>query len=93
MCRLECPAGVDIPRLMREGKGAYVAAGLTLADWIMTRLDLLAALRQSVSWLANWAVGNRQMRWLLEKTLGVAQGRKLPRVAPRSFLAARPAAA
>ena len=26
------------------------------------------------------------MRWLLEKTLGIAQGRKLPRVASRSFL-------
>lgn len=87
MCRLECPAGVDIPRLMREGKGAYVAAqGLTLADWIMTRLDLLGAAASLASWAANWAIGNRQMRWLLEKTLGVAQGRKLPRVAPRSFL-------
>ena len=41
-CRLECPAGVDIPRLMMESKGAYVAAnGLRLADWVMTRLDLL----------------------------------------------------
>ncbi len=41
-CRLECPAGVDIPRLMRESKGAYVAAnGLRLSDWVMTRLDLL----------------------------------------------------
>ncbi len=29
---------------------------------------------------------NRQMRWLLEKTLGIAQGRKLPRVASRNFL-------
>jgi Fe-S oxidoreductase len=26
------------------------------------------------------------MRWLLEKTLGIAQGRKLPRVSSRSFL-------
>jgi Fe-S oxidoreductase len=26
------------------------------------------------------------MRWLLEKTLGIAQGRKLPRVASRSFM-------
>ena len=41
-CRLECPAGVDIPRLMRECKGAFVRAnGLTLAEWAMTRLDLL----------------------------------------------------
>ena len=86
-CRLECPAGVDIPRLMRESKGAYVAAnGLRLADWVMTRLDLLASLASKASPLANWALGNRQMRWLMEKTLGIAQGRKLPRVSSRSFL-------
>jgi Fe-S oxidoreductase len=86
-CRLECPAGVDIPKLMMEGKRAYVAAnGLRLADWAMTRLDLLAAAGGAVAPLANWALRNRQMRWLLEKTLGIAQGRKLPRVARRSFL-------
>jgi FAD/FMN-containing dehydrogenase/Fe-S oxidoreductase len=87
MCRSECPAKVDIPNLMRETKGAYVAAnGLTLADWAMTRLDLLGSLASLVSCATNWAIGNRQMRWLMEKTLGIAQGRKLPRVATRSFL-------
>lgn len=87
MCRLECPARVDIPRLMREAKGAYVAAnGLGLRDWLLTRLDLLSALGSMVSPVANWAIGNRQMRWLMDKTLGIAQGRKLPRVANRSFL-------
>ena len=86
-CRLECPAGVDIPRIMRESKGAYVAAnGLTVAQWAMTRLDLLGALGSLASPATNWAFGNRQMRWLLEKTLGIAQGRKLPRVASRSFM-------
>ncbi len=86
-CRLECPAHVDIPRLMRESKGAYVAAnGLSTAQWAMTRLDLLGELAGLVAPAANWALGNRQMRWLLEKTLGIAQGRKLPRVTSRSFL-------
>ncbi len=86
-CRLECPAGVDIPRLMRESKGAYVSsAGLPLSEWLMTRLDTLASAASKIGPLANWALGNRQMRWLLEKTLGIAQGRKLPRVASRSFL-------
>jgi FAD/FMN-containing dehydrogenase/Fe-S oxidoreductase len=86
-CRLECPAGVDIPRLMREGKGAYVAAnGFSPAEWAMTRLDLLGSLGGLIAPLANWALANRQARWLLEKTLGIAQGRKLPRVASRSFL-------
>jgi len=87
MCRLECPAAVDIPRLMRESKAAYVAAqGLTMADWMMTRLDLLAGLASTFSSLANWGLRNRVARWGLEKILGVAQGRKLPRVAARSFL-------
>jgi anaerobic glycerol-3-phosphate dehydrogenase C subunit len=86
-CRLECPANVDIPRLMRESKAAYVAAnGLSLADWAMTHLDVLGALASRFAPLANAALGNRQMRWLLEKSLGIAQGRKLPRVTSRSFL-------
>jgi FAD/FMN-containing dehydrogenase/Fe-S oxidoreductase len=86
-CRLECPVAVDIPRIMRESKGAYVAAnGLTVAQWAMTRLDLLGALGSVASAATNWALANRQMRWLLEKTLGIAQGRKLPRVASRSFM-------
>jgi Fe-S oxidoreductase len=87
MCRLECPAAVDIPRLMRESKGAYVSAnGLRLPDWVMTHLDVVDALASLAAPLSNWALANRQMRWFLEKTLGIAQGRKLPRVAARSFL-------
>lgn len=86
-CRLECPAGVDIPRLARESKAAYVAAnGLSPAQWAMTRLDLLGTLGGLIAPAANWAVANRQMRWLLEKSFGIAQGRKLPRVASRNFL-------
>jgi FAD/FMN-containing dehydrogenase/Fe-S oxidoreductase len=86
-CRLECPAAVDISRIMRESKGAYVAAnGLKVSQWAMTRLDMLAALASLISPVANWAIGNRQMRWIMEKTLGIAQGRKLPRVNSRNFM-------
>jgi FAD/FMN-containing dehydrogenase/Fe-S oxidoreductase len=86
-CRRECPAGVDIPRLMRESKGAYVAAnGLTFSQWVMIRLELLGTLGGLISPVVNWSLSNRQMRWLLEKSLGIAQGRKLPRVAARNFI-------
>ncbi len=86
-CRLECPAGVDVPRLMCESKGAFVAAnGFSPADWAMTRLDVLGTFGGLIAPAANWALANRQTRWLLEKTLGIAQGRKLPRVASRNFL-------
>ena len=87
MCRVECPAGVDIPRLMLEAKAAYVAAnGLRFRDWALTRLDLFGKLGSLASPLVNWAIGNRQARWLMEKLTGVAQARKLPRFAARAFI-------
>jgi FAD/FMN-containing dehydrogenase/Fe-S oxidoreductase len=87
MCRLECPAGVDIPRLMLEGKAAYVANnGLRFADWALSRLEWISAVGSFFGPLANWTLSNRQARWLLEKCVGIAQARKLPRVASRSFV-------
>jgi FAD/FMN-containing dehydrogenase/Fe-S oxidoreductase len=86
-CRLECPAGVDIPKLMMEAKAAYLRTnGMPFSDWIMTRVDLLASIGRLFAPLTNWVIGNRQMRWIMEKTTGIAQGRKLPRVSGRPFL-------
>jgi FAD/FMN-containing dehydrogenase/Fe-S oxidoreductase len=88
MCRLECPANVDIPKLMSEAKAAYVATnGLNFFDWAAARIDYLCSLAGKAPRVANWAVGNRAARWVMEKTLGIAQGRKLPRFNKRPFLA------
>ena len=87
LCSLECPARVDVPKAMAEAKGAYVAAnGLRISDALLLRLDLIGKLGNLFSPLANWAMGNRQMRWLLEKLLGVAHARKLPHFASKSFM-------
>ena len=57
-CRLECPAGVDIPKLMMEAKAAYLRAnGLRFADWIMTRLDLMASIGGMVAPLDQLGAG------------------------------------
>ncbi len=87
-CRDECPAGVDIPKLMIEYKAQYVATnGLSFSDWILSRLDLIAPIASRLRPLTNFAIGNRRIRWLLERIIGLAQGRKLPRIATRPFLA------
>jgi FAD/FMN-containing dehydrogenase/Fe-S oxidoreductase len=87
MCRLECPSNVDIPKLMVEAKGAFVATnGLQSQDWFVANIDRLSRLAARMPRLANWAVKNRAARWLLERSLGIAQGRKLPRLAKRPFL-------
>lgn len=86
-CRLECPAGVDIPKLVIETKAQHVATnGLRTIDRVVGRLDWLAGLGMIFSPLTNWALGNRGMRWLMERTMGIAQSRKLPRLARQTFL-------
>ncbi|MFW6169020.1 MAG: FAD-linked oxidase C-terminal domain-containing protein [Planctomycetota bacterium] len=86
-CQLECPAHVNIPKLMIECKSQYVATnGLQPTDWFLARLDVLCSWGSSFHRLANWAIADRTMRWLIERTMGIAQGRKLPQFAPRSFI-------
>jgi len=79
-CRSECAAAVDIPALVTELKAAHVAAdGLDLAEWLLSRVDALSAWGGAVAPLANRLIADPRARWLLEKTLGIARGRKLPR--------------
>ena len=79
-CRAECAAGVDIPALVTELKAARVEAdGLGLGEWLLSRVDTLSAWGGTLAPLANRAIADPRARWLLEKCLGVARGRKLPR--------------
>jgi FAD/FMN-containing dehydrogenase/Fe-S oxidoreductase len=87
MCAVECPASVNIPKLMLELKAANVAEhGLDRTDWAMARTESLAALASTFAAPVNWALSNHIVRWLLEKLLGVSRRRRLPTFAPRSFL-------
>lgn len=86
-CRVECPASVDIPKLMVEAKAQYFAInGLKLSDWLMVRLDLLYEFAGRMPRLANVMIRNRFSRWVLDRLFGIAEGRKLPRFAGRTFL-------
>ncbi len=86
-CRLECPAGVDIPKLMVEAKAQYVYVnGLSVSDWIMARLDVLYELAGRLPRITNQLIRSRLARFLLDRLLGIAQGRKLTRLSPMSFL-------
>jgi FAD/FMN-containing dehydrogenase/Fe-S oxidoreductase len=86
-CRLECPAEVDIPKLMIEAKSQYVAAnGLDTTDWFLARLDSVSKWGSRFGPIANWVLHTRWTRWVLEKLTGLAQGRKLPRLASSTFM-------
>lgn len=86
-CRVECPASVDIPKLMVEAKAQFFAInGLKLSDWLLVRLDLLYEFAGKMPRLTNMMIRNRFARWVMDRLLGIAEGRKLPRFANRTFL-------
>lgn len=86
-CRTDCAAGVDIPAIVMELKAAHHAANSIEIDrWLLSRVDTLSALAGRIKPLANWAIANPQSRWILEKTVGVARGRKLPLFTGRRFM-------
>ena len=85
-CRLDCPASVDIPKLMVEAKAQHFAVnGLPLSDWFLTRLDWLYGVAGRMPRIANRLLRNRVSRWLLDRLFGIAEGRKLPPFATSSF--------
>lgn len=88
MCVTECPARLDIPRLMLEAKAANVAEhGMNRTDWFFSHLEDVLRWGSAVSFMANLTLRSRTFRWFLDKFFGLASGRRLPRFASRSFMA------
>lgn len=86
-CRLECPASVDIPKIVGELKAQYVATnGLPVSDLLMGRIDTVAAIASQAPWLANLLIRGRFPRWLAERLFGLSAARELPGVVRETFL-------
>lgn len=87
MCRDECDAKVNIPKLMLEAKAAHQAEhGLSRIDWVLARTEAFAAIGSNFAPLVNRLLARRSVRWVLEKVLGVSRRRRLPAFALRNFL-------
>jgi FAD/FMN-containing dehydrogenase/Fe-S oxidoreductase len=86
MCRDECPARVDVSKLMYEAKAAHQAEhGLDRADWVLARAEGFAATASNFAPLVNGLLARRSVRWLVEKLFGVSRTRRLPAFALRNF--------
>jgi FAD/FMN-containing dehydrogenase/Fe-S oxidoreductase len=87
MCSLECPARVNIPKLMLEAKAANVEQhGLARDEWFFARLESFVRWGSAFSLLTNLALGSRTLRWALERLFGLSPHRRLPRFALRTFM-------
>lgn len=86
-CRLECPATVDIPKIVGELKAQYVATnGQPLSERLVCRLETVAAIGSKLPRLSNILLKNVVMRWMAEKLFGITSARRLPPIATTSFM-------
>jgi Fe-S oxidoreductase len=87
MCASECPAHVNIPKLMLEAKAQHVAEhGLDRTEWVFARTESFARFGSAFAPVVNLALASRTARWVLEKLFGVSRRRRLPLFAAKSFL-------
>lgn len=86
-CRVDCPASVDIPKIVGELKAQYVAGnGQTLSGYFMSRIDSVAALASIFPWLSNRLMASPAARWVAQRTVGLSSARTLPPVARETFI-------
>ena len=87
MCRRECRAGVDVPKLMLEAKAAdHVERGFDRTDWMLARVEMLSMLAGNFALTTNLLLGHPLSRWLMEQLFGLSRQRTLPRFTHRTFL-------
>lgn len=86
-CQLECPSEVDIPHLMLEARAQNVVAnGLSKADWLLSRFHTYARFASRFTMMTNRLIRYSVFRGMLEKTIGIAEKRRLPRFSNRPFM-------
>ncbi len=86
-CRVDCPATVDIPKIVGEIKAQYVATnGMKLSDLLASRIDRVSAVASRAPWLANYLITSPLWRWALERSFGISRARQLPPLANQTFI-------
>ena len=86
-CETECPAQVDVPKLTFRLKSAYRAAnGARFTELLASRATLSLKLATYFPTLFAKSAQSPALRWILEKTLGIASERKLPLLEKEPYL-------
>ncbi len=87
LCTQACPEGVMVAEINAVARERLVRArgGLRLRDKLVCRPTLMGRLARPVAPLANLALANPGVRWLLEKTMGVHRRAAMPKFSTMTF--------
>lgn len=90
VCNMVCPTGVRIAEINARARAEMVEDNrftwrARLRNNLIARSEMLGKLGQPVAPLANLVLGNRALRWLADKTLGIAIEAPLPAFSSYKF--------
>ena len=87
MCSIECPAGVDVSKLIVEARTKLSReTGFTAAEFALTYNRWLSFFGSSFVPLSNWVLALPVTRWVLQRLIGLDRHRKFPKFDHGSFL-------
>ena len=88
-CRLECPSGVDVSKLITAARAEYVRRrGLRRAELALSHNRYLSMAGGILAPVSNYLMQLRIFKWILERAVGIDRRRGMPDFERGSFLAA-----
>jgi glycerol-3-phosphate dehydrogenase subunit C len=86
ICTQVCPQGVQIAEINSQARAQlWEERGIPRRNQVIARPSVLGRLGTPVAPLANWALGNRPLRRLADRVLGIHRDAPMPRFAGRTF--------
>jgi len=85
-CHIECPVDIDLPYLMWQAKMDYTTQyGMSAKHKMLGRPELLAKLSTAFAPIANWMMGQKLVRIIMEVITGIDRRAKLPTFYSQTF--------
>lgn len=85
-CHIECPVDIDLPYLMWQAKIDYITQyGTSFRHKMLGRPEVLAKLGTIAAPIANWMMGLKLVRILMEVITGVDRRANLPTFHSQTF--------
>jgi FAD/FMN-containing dehydrogenase/Fe-S oxidoreductase len=79
MCSIECPAGVDVSKIIIEARTQLARqTGFTAAELALSHNRWLSILASTFAPLSNWILSLSLTRWFVEKMIGLDRTRRFP---------------
>ncbi|MCL2784227.1 MAG: anaerobic glycerol-3-phosphate dehydrogenase subunit C, partial [Propionibacteriaceae bacterium] len=84
-CTLVCPQGVQIAELNSVARAAMKKDHMPLRDKVISRTTLMGKAMRPIAPIANYFLGLRWVRWIMEKVIGIHRKAAMPTARSQTF--------